>query len=314
MKSGAGIELVDRFPTLAPTQFILAVIQRLQSELRIDDLKLDSLTPKNAKQQVNQRYSEFVVKACQAHFSDLIPNRSDRDNLYTHIFRACYATIAAHWFCPPNIPEHHFKAEIQGHFSLTSDGQKLPNYSARANYDDYAISRANGNRDGRLGIKLLLLPELQVIAAFQPPSLLPQPSMSDAAYNTPMHQDLANFIDKEVLRISQELAHLNHQSAHPDMESQPSTLHPLPTPSDTLPAAAPNQSPAGVTSPATVPIAGKHKRPPLLADDLERMTRLMATHGVSGSSTHLFHQLLDAFEQLQHQQQAQPLPGFEVVH
>ena len=94
-----------------------------------------------------------------------MPHRSDRDNLYTHIFRACYATIAAHWFCPPNIPEYNYKAEIQGHFTLTPDGQKLPNFSARANYDDYAIGTPDGNRDGRLGIKLGSLPQLQVIAS-----------------------------------------------------------------------------------------------------------------------------------------------------
>jgi len=56
---------------------------------------------------------------------------------------------------------------------------------------------------------------------------------------------------------------------------------------------------------AIAPIARKHKRPPLLADDLERMTMLMAQQGVFGSPD-LFHSLLDAFEQLQHQHQAQP--------
>jgi len=59
--------------------------------------------------------------------------------------------------------------------------------------------------------------------------------------------------------------------------------------------------------------ARKHKRPPLLADDLERMTMLMAQQGVFGSPADLFHQLLDAFEQLQHQHQAQPQQGLEVI-
>ena len=64
------------------------------------------------------------------------------------------------------MPEHNFKAEIQGHFTIAADGAKLPNYSARANYDDYAIGDGLGNRDGRLGIKLDL-PDIQVIAAFK---------------------------------------------------------------------------------------------------------------------------------------------------
>jgi hypothetical protein len=96
-----------------------------------------------------------------------VPNRSDKDNLYTHIFRAVYATIAAHWFCPPKVPEHQYKAEIQGHFTLTQEGEKLPNYAARSNYDDYVIGDGQGNRDGRLGIKLGQLPGLKVIEAFR---------------------------------------------------------------------------------------------------------------------------------------------------
>ena len=112
-----GLEI--EIPTLAPAPLVLTATLRLQTVLRIENLKLDSLTHLNAKQYVNRRYSDFVVIACQAHFANLIPHRSDRDNLYTHIFRACYATIAAHWFCPRNIPEYNYKAEIQGHFTLT---------------------------------------------------------------------------------------------------------------------------------------------------------------------------------------------------
>lgn len=159
------------FPTLAPADMVLEAIERLQKGLRIEDLKLNSLSPKMAKQTVNGRFSEPVANKCAKCFSDLVPSRSDRENLYTHIFRACYATIAAHWYCPPNIPEHNFKAEIQGHFTLTKDGRKLPNYSARANYDDYAIGTEDGNRDGRLGIKLGTLPGLEIIEAFRKKTL-----------------------------------------------------------------------------------------------------------------------------------------------
>jgi len=60
------------------------------------------------------------------------------------------------------------------------------------------------------------------------------------------------------------------------------------------------------------PTTRKHKRPPLLVEDLERMTMLMAQQGVLVPAD-LFHQLLDAFEQLQHQHQAQPQQGLEVI-
>ena len=159
---GLSIEI----PTLAPAHKVLDAIDRLQNTLRMDDLK-DSVSSRVAKQTVNQKFSQPIAQRCDQHFGEMIPTRSDRDNLYTHIFRATYATISAHWFCPVEVPEHQFKAEIQGHFTIDKDGKKLPNYSARANYDDYAISTQDGNRDGRLGIKLGQLPDLQVIEAFR---------------------------------------------------------------------------------------------------------------------------------------------------
>jgi len=166
-KKSDATELEIEIPTLAPAPKVFAAIQKLQSSLNIQDLKVESLTPKIAKQKVNSRFSHAIAGRCDQHFHDLIPTRSDRENLYSHIFRAVYATIAAHWFCPPTVPEHQFKAEIQGHFTIAQDGKKLPNFSARANYDDYAIGTQDGNRDGRLGVKLGQLPDLQVIEAFR---------------------------------------------------------------------------------------------------------------------------------------------------
>ncbi|MEA5599118.1 protelomerase family protein, partial [Rivularia sp. UHCC 0363] len=153
-------------PTLAPAETVLAAITKLQRSLKVDDLKAAAHTMKGAKQKINQRYSAAISAACNRHFAGLVESREGRDDLYSHLFRAVYATIAAHWFCPPNVPEHNFKAEIQGHFTIAADGAKLPNYSARANYDDYAIGDGLGNRDGRLGIKLDLL-DVQPIAAFK---------------------------------------------------------------------------------------------------------------------------------------------------
>jgi hypothetical protein len=146
---------------------VLAAIKKLQSGLAIADLRKLGASSRQLKLAVNRRYSLAIAQKCDEYFSGLVPNRSDKDNLYTHIFRAVYATIAAHWFCPPNVPEHQYKAEIQGHFTITQDGEKLPNYAARSNYDDYAIGDGQGNRDGRLGLKLGQLQGLEVIEAFR---------------------------------------------------------------------------------------------------------------------------------------------------
>jgi len=153
-KTGLDKHFTIEIPTLAPASVVLHAIERLQQSLNIAALKQEKLSSKELKRAVNRLYSEAIARQCDRHFGHLVPKRQDKDNLYTHLFRAVYATIAAYWFCPPNIPEHNFKAEIQGHFTIAADGTKLPNYSARANYDDYAISDRSGNRDGRLGLKL----------------------------------------------------------------------------------------------------------------------------------------------------------------
>lgn len=166
-KTGLDKDFTIEIPTLAPAPIVLHAIERLQQALNIADLKQEKSSSKELKRAVNRLYSEAIANACDRHFGDLVPKRSCKDNLYTHLFRAVYATIAAHWFCPKNIPEHNFKAEIQGHFTIAQDGSKLPNYSARANYDDYAISDDSGNRDGRLGLKLGER-SVSVLKVFQP--------------------------------------------------------------------------------------------------------------------------------------------------
>lgn len=269
-KRGVAIEI----PTLAPASMVLNAIERLQKGLRIEDLKLESLTPKMAKQKVNGRFSEPVASKCVEHFSDLVPARSDRENLYTHIFRACYATIAAHWFCPPNVPEHSFKAEIQGHFTLSQDGKKLPNYSARANYDDYAIGTQDGNRDGRLGIKLGTLPGLESIEAFRKEKSAMEITIDNK------DKDIKEELNQE------ELSHALTAPEAIEIENYSSK----PTEATSM------------TKPTTKP---KTRRPELHAEDWEEMIGLMARRGVMGATPDVFHALVEAFKiaESEHQQQ-----------
>jgi hypothetical protein len=48
------------------------------------------------------------------HFADLVLRHGGMD-LYMHLFRAVYATIAVYFYCPQQINATLFKAEIQGH-------------------------------------------------------------------------------------------------------------------------------------------------------------------------------------------------------
>lgn len=269
---GISIEI----PTLTPAPVVLNAINRLQKGLRIEDLKLESLTSKMAKQKVNGRYSDPVAAKCVEHFSDVIPARSDRDNLYTHIFRACYATIAAHWFCPPNVPEHNFKAEIQGHFTLSKDGKKLPNYSARANYDDYAIGTQDGNRDGRLGIKLGTLPGLEVIEAFRKEKSAMEITIFDKDKNKDTKEEL-NQEELSVASTAPEAIEIENYSSKPAEATS-------------------------MTKPTTKP---KTRRPELHAEDWEEMIGLMARRGVMGATPDVFHALVEAFKIAESEQQQQ---------
>lgn len=287
-KKGEAIGMTIEIPTLAPADRVLRAIKRLQTTLRIADLRLETGTPKGAKQRVNSRYSEAVTKQCNAHFADLIPTRTDREDLYTHVFRAVYATIASHWFCPPTVPEHQFKAEIQGHFTLSTTGQKLPNYSARANYDDYAIGTSDGNHDGRLGIKLGHLPGLQVIEAFRKDSIEETTQMETE--EQVMASEFQAEIEPDGNRNQEQTVAAEAKVKAEVLETPAVEVRPEIAPD--LPATLPTPRPP-------------FKQPKVQATDLAKLTKLMARRGVLGSPAQLLHALLVAFEQehTQHQQQ-----------
>lgn len=260
-------ETIIEIPTLAPAQQVLDAITRLQAALKIDDLKLESLSPKMAKQSVNARFSAAVAARCEEQFKDLVPPRHDKDNLYTHVFRAVYATIATHWFCPPQVPPHSFKAEIQGHFTISQDGKKLPNFSARANYDDYAICTSTDDPDGRLGIKLGVLTGVQVIDAFRKDEAGQENAIQDAT------------------------TELTVDPVTPTIPNRVEAMNPVnPTPQKS-----------------------KTKRPELHADDLAKMTELMAKQGVVGHTAEVFHALLEWVEAGQQQNQQQQVQTVQDV-
>ncbi|MGA7952929.1 MAG: protelomerase family protein, partial [Gloeobacterales cyanobacterium] len=153
-------------PTLAPAERVLGAINHLKHVWNIEDLKALDLPDNHLKRRINARYSG-VPHACRQHFADLVPGREaendDGERLYTHLFRAVYAEIATYYYKPDWVPDHRFKAEIQGHFKLSDDGEKIPNYSARQNYDDY---RLRDRTSGLPGVKLDM-PRVEVLEVFQ---------------------------------------------------------------------------------------------------------------------------------------------------
>ncbi len=137
-------------PTLIEASLVLAAIARLRDVWHIDDLMNEASSERQLKQAINRRY-EDVPKAVRRHYKDLIPGReADNDSgekLYTHIFRAVYAEIATYFYKPSTVPTHRFKAEIQGHFSISANG-KVRSYTSRPHYDDYLISDRLPDQEG----------------------------------------------------------------------------------------------------------------------------------------------------------------------
>jgi hypothetical protein len=146
-------------PTLAPAQSIVEAVGKVRKKLDTSDL---------TERQINKNYSDDVSKACDKHFSKLVPARDGKDNLYTHLFRSVYATIATHWYCPTWVSDLEYRAAIQGHyFILDEKSSKVRrNLASERHYYDYKISDGKGNADGRLGIKLSE-PDVSVLEVFQ---------------------------------------------------------------------------------------------------------------------------------------------------
>ena len=134
-------------PTLVEAPLVLDAISRLRSLLDTQGL---------TNRQINDKYEPIVSRACDRHFRDLVPTRDGKNNLYSHLFRAVYATIATHWFCPTSVSDLEFRAYIQGHFKILDEKNptKQTDMASSRHYWDYKISDGHGNVDGRLGIRL----------------------------------------------------------------------------------------------------------------------------------------------------------------
>jgi TolA-binding protein len=158
-RQGETATLSFEIPTLCPAEKVITSITKLRKRIQTANL---------TNREINKKYSESVAKACDKHFSDFVPVREGEDNLYTHLFRSVYATIAAYWYCPPDVPDLEFRAAIQGHYFILDENDKKlrRNLATERHYYDYKISDGNGNVDGRLGIRLGN-PGVEVLEAFR---------------------------------------------------------------------------------------------------------------------------------------------------
>jgi len=180
------VECVFEIPTLCEASLVINAISSLREKLGEEVSQL-------SKRQVAARFGRAVATQCDRHFSELVPPRDGKDNLYSHLFRAVYAIIASYWYCPPTIPEMEYRAAIQGHYQILDEQNPdlRRSLAAGRHYFDYKIADGNGNIDGRLGIKLHL-PDVQTIGQFKHTTLKtkqavkPKPKIMTEQSNSPL--------------------------------------------------------------------------------------------------------------------------------
>jgi hypothetical protein len=160
-QDGSGEPFTFEIPTLVRASTVLEAWKALR--LRLGS---EALSPR----ELNQRFGRQCREAANRHFAALIPAREGEDDLYMHLFRAIYATLAIHYYCPPRINPTLYKAEVQGHRMIVDadDRKERRSYAASRHYDDYAIADAHGNRDGRQGLRLGL-PGVEILEVFRSP-------------------------------------------------------------------------------------------------------------------------------------------------
>lgn len=148
-------------PTLTTSEKVCKALAKIRCELP-EALELPA-------KEVNARFGPAVAAACDRHFSDLVPSRAG-GNLYTHLFRAVYATIATFWYCPPRVDPVEFRAAIQGHYAVLDEHnpELRRSLAASRHYADFEIADSviAQYAGKRKGIKLGL-GGIQPIAPFQ---------------------------------------------------------------------------------------------------------------------------------------------------
>jgi hypothetical protein len=160
LKQKAELLAPYEIPTLVQADLVIEATSRLRTLL--DCSALDNT-------EVERRYGPVLRSTADRHFKALVPTRAGReDNLFVHLLRAVYGTIATFYFAPPTINALVYLATIEGHYWLlrAESEEQRRNYLSTLHYDDYKIGDGHGNIDGRQGIRLGE-PGVKVLSVFE---------------------------------------------------------------------------------------------------------------------------------------------------
>lgn len=132
-------------PVLVDAEIVLMAWRRLRALEDTSQLDIG---------QVEQKYSRDASAAANRHFTGLIPQRSTKDNLYTHGLRAVYAQLAVWCFCPKSVNAMLYANTILGQYQAHNERQ-MRDFLTTAHYFDYYIDGGQGNRLGEPGVEVL---------------------------------------------------------------------------------------------------------------------------------------------------------------
>ncbi len=142
-------------PVLVHAELVLAAWRRLRSLEDTTDLD---------NEQTAQKYSRQASENAIRQLSGLLPQRSTKEDLYTHAFRAVYARLAVLLYCPIAVNELVYVNAILGQYQAQNETQQR-DFATTAHYFDYRIGDGAGQIDGRQGIRLSE-PHIDVLEVF----------------------------------------------------------------------------------------------------------------------------------------------------
>jgi hypothetical protein len=154
-------------PTLVSADLVLSAWERLRTLVDCSQLEYD---------EVNNRYGSVVRALANERLSGLIPLRSSKEFVTTHLNRCVYGRLCVYYFAPPHVPDLTYMATVYGHY--WSDGEEVQrNYQSTLHYYDYMIGDGQGNVDRRQGIRLGE-PDVLVLEKFRPKEPRKEKAMS----------------------------------------------------------------------------------------------------------------------------------------
>jgi hypothetical protein len=146
-------------PTLVSADLVLSAWRRLRGLVDCSALELD---------EVNNRYGSVVRALANERLSGVIPLRSSKEFVTTHLNRCIYGRLCVFYFAPSHVPDITYMATIYGHYWSDGEAEDVQrNYQSTLHYYDYVIGDGHGQVDRRQGIRLGE-PGVEILEIFRP--------------------------------------------------------------------------------------------------------------------------------------------------